>query len=189
MKLWNDLNNILILDTCAAATFVKKIKDCFVNNNKIKNSLIDHFHKGNIKLINIENFRETFSNNNEGITKILKILKEFIKIQFMSTKNCISNKKCISKEQWKWLKKSYKEILKKYKKTDDHWIILKIMISFPKNRLFLLTEDSKFIKFLKKCQKFKNFEKINKLKIFDVNNKNLKNKKNWYNKNINELVY
>ncbi len=189
MRLWNDLDNILILDTCAAANFVKKIKYYFINNNKIKkNSLIDHFHKKTIKLVNIENFRETFGNNNEEITTILKILKEFIEIQFISSRKCTSNKKCISNEQWKYLEKLYKEILKEYRKTNDHWIILKIMISSPKNKIFLLTEDSKFIKFLKKYQKFRNFEKNNKLKIFDVNNKNLKNKKNWYNKNINGLI-
>ena len=189
MRLWNDLNNILILDTCAARNFFEKIESYIKKNRKNRKSIIHYIYKGNIKLINIESFRETFSSKKEGIVNIFNLLKEFIKLdEFILRKNCNSTKKCISKKEWNDLKVLYRRILKKYKKTNDHWIILKIMISFPKKNLFLLTEDLEFINFLKKCQEFNDFRKINKLIICNVSNKNLKNQNNWYNKKVDEII-
>ena len=200
MRLWNDLNNILILDTCAARNFFKKIRNSTSKNNRDSGSIIDHFHKKNIILVNIRNFREYFSDNKEGITKegitkeeitkTLRRLGNYIKIKYIESKNCIPNvKNCISKEDWKYLEMKYKKLKEKYPKIDDHWIMLKIKISFPKKNLFLITEDSKFIKFLTKSQEIRNFRNENKLEIFDCSVKNLKYKKNCYNKNINDSIY
>lgn len=130
MKLWNDLNNILILDTCAAGTFFKKIRDFARKNKKNKKSLLNHLlFKKTINLVNIENFREKFGNKEEGIINILKFLKEYIKIKFIQKDN-------ISIKEWDYLEKENKEISRKYNEIDDHWIILKIKISFLKKIYF-----------------------------------------------------
>lgn len=135
MKHWNDLDNVVIIDTNSAGDLLVKLKE---NPQYKGNELGNKIIKKQFSIINVPGFREGFSTNSESILKILARLKEYAKIYSRPEYLSDLSKKC----------SHVKDEFSSDKDFDDQWIVAKVLSTFPKNKLYLITKDTRFIDFL-----------------------------------------